>query len=435
MGMRDIPNLAFRLLSTAAAAMLLTGCAATREAATAGPATVVWISFDGIRPDYLDRAETPAFDKLRRDGAYSLEAEPVFPSLTFSTHVSKATGVLPGAHGVTGNSFYDDRTRRIYRFPGDAALLEAEPIWLNSEKQGVRTAVVDWPLSHNQRGDIRSSYHGEAYPRGLADGERTGRLLEIWENDREEPPLRLLMGYGESPDKEGHAHGPDSPEVDKAMAAADALLGSLMERIKTLWEERAGPDAGPLYVIITSDHGMSETHTLVHPGHLSGLEGAEGVTTVTSANIAHFHFDQVSDGDRRREWMEGALEAAAGHDFVRAFRREELPERWNYAHPHRAGDVVMVLDTGYTFSRRPRELTLSAEEVGGPLGMHGYDPAENREMLTPLFIYRHPDPLGGLDLGPVHHLQLHAVVSRLLGIDPVPEAAPGFALPWLDPSP
>src|SRR5438045_4017685 len=31
-------------------------------------------------------------------------------------------------------------------------MLQAEPIWLTAKRQGVRTLVHDWPLSHAQRG-------------------------------------------------------------------------------------------------------------------------------------------------------------------------------------------------------------------------------------------------------------------------------------------
>jgi hypothetical protein len=54
--------------------------------------------------------------------------------------------------------------------------------------------------------------------------------------------------------------------------------------------------------------------------------------------------------------------------------------------------------------------------------MHGYDPVTNPEMLGAAIVWRFPEPIGGLDLGPVHSLQLHATVARLLGIDPA-EAA------------
>src|SRR5690554_1798607 len=77
------------------------------DAATAAEPkrTVVWVSVDGVRPDYVRRGNTPTLRRLMREGAYTEELIPVFPSLTFPSHVSLATGVKAGKHGVMGNSF------------------------------------------------------------------------------------------------------------------------------------------------------------------------------------------------------------------------------------------------------------------------------------------------------------------------------------------
>ena len=58
---------------------------------------VVLVSFDGVRPDYLDRFDTPHFDRLARTGVVSDSLIPVFPSLTFPSHYTIATGVVSGA--------------------------------------------------------------------------------------------------------------------------------------------------------------------------------------------------------------------------------------------------------------------------------------------------------------------------------------------------
>src|SRR5690606_10417058 len=105
--------------------------------------TVLWISIDGVRPDYIDRGETPTLDRLMREGAFTRDLVPVFPSLTFPSHVSLATGTKVREHGITGNSFIDiSRTRpgrsvRPFRYPPWADMLEAEPIWLTAARQQI----------------------------------------------------------------------------------------------------------------------------------------------------------------------------------------------------------------------------------------------------------------------------------------------------------
>ena len=383
---------------------------------------VVWVSIDGFRPDYLDRAPTPTLDRLMREGAYSLSLEPVFPSLTFPSHVSMVTGVTPGVHGIPGNAYYDTTDGELRRYPPEAALLHAEPIWITAERQGVRTAVLDWPVSHSQTGDVTAAHFGTGYDGRLTDEVRLGQALDAWRNDDHKQPLQLVMGYAVATDSTGHQHGPDAPELTPVIAATDALLGRVLEQVKSIWSERAGPE-DTLYVVVTSDHGMSEVHSVVNAFNLLGVSGRRDVTIVTSGNVANVFLDKIEPESARRALLRSMTEAAAKHDFVQTYPRGATPERWGFEHPTRTGDLVVVMDKGYTFSGRLRDAIVGdVREHDGPLGMHGYDPATNPEMNTIAIFWRYPEPLGGADLGHVHALQLHPTIARLLNITPAPEA-------------
>src|SRR4051794_15212834 len=101
------------------------GCASK----PAPPATVVWISIDGLRGDYVSRANPPTLTRLAAEGASSRRVRPMFPSLTFPNHVAQVTGTTVDHHGVPLNNFIDATTGQKYDFPDDSALLRAEPIW------------------------------------------------------------------------------------------------------------------------------------------------------------------------------------------------------------------------------------------------------------------------------------------------------------------
>lgn len=395
-------------------------------------ATVLWISIDGVRPDYIDRGTTPVFDRLMREGAYSRDLVPVFPSLTFPSHVSLATGVKVREHGIPGNSFIDIERERTYRYPPWADMLGAEPIWLTATRQNVRVAVYDWPVSHSQRGEVTSEYFGQRYEGRLTDRERITVLMDAWEKDSDEKrpnaPLRLLMGYVVEPDSAGHQYGPDAKEPVERLEETDTLLGEVIEKAVSLWERDkkrfAGDDGGTgeLWVILTTDHGMSPVHTLVHLGYLAELQGIDDVETVTSGNVGHLFFRGRDTPQNDGERVRAMVETIDAHPFARAWRRDDLPDQWQYDHPTRTGDIVVVLDTGYTFSSRPQGVTGEAKELGGPLGMHGYDPRTNEQMNGFMAIWRHPEPIGGVDLGRVHALQLHPSIAKLLGIEPAEKA-------------
>src|SRR5436305_1483393 len=61
--------------------------------------TLLFISIDAFRADYLDSNPAPNLHKLAAAGA-SGSIIPVFPTLTFPNHYSIATGLYPAHHGI-----------------------------------------------------------------------------------------------------------------------------------------------------------------------------------------------------------------------------------------------------------------------------------------------------------------------------------------------
>lgn len=390
-------------------------CAAEETAAqTCSRDVVLWVSLDGFRSDYLERAEVPHLKRLMKQGVYSLELEPIFPSITFPSHISQATGVRVAKHGIPSNVFYDSAADFTHRYPWYGRLLEAEPIWLTTSRQGVRTASLDWPLSHSQRGKVTAAYFEDRFDTSKSDRQRLDRIIEVWDKDAEAEPLRLIMGYVVGTDTVGHERGPDAREVLETAHELDALLGAFIDQaVKTFEKHRRGDEQ--LYVLLTTDHGMSNVRTVVHLGNLAAVEGKDGIHLSTGGNVGDIFF--AADMPERATAIDQAMKEASQHKFAKVYRREELPKQWDLAHPTRVGDVVIVLDNGHTFTRQPKGVSMPVNEKG-PLGMHGYDPQQNADMLGPMIVWRYPKPLTPRKLGRVHALQLHPTVTNLLGVKP-----------------
>jgi arylsulfatase A-like enzyme/cytochrome c-type biogenesis protein CcmH/NrfG len=102
-----------RILITIAAAASLTACNGdgTSQISKVPEGTpVILISIDTLRADHLPAygykgVETPTLDALRQDGILYERAYAVTP-LTFPSHSSLLTGVLPAQHGVRDNVGY-----------------------------------------------------------------------------------------------------------------------------------------------------------------------------------------------------------------------------------------------------------------------------------------------------------------------------------------
>ncbi len=416
--MRPGRKVALGFLVAVLAAPLGTLAAAERMPA----ASVIWISVDGIRPDYLDRAATPFLDRMMAEGVFSRDLIPLFPTLTFPSHVAMATGTAPERHGITGNVIYDSGRDRTYAYPNFPWLLEAEPLWTTATRQGVATAVFGWPLSHRQAGPHAARHFDKAFDRSLTDAQRLERVLDVWREHGADGALRLVMGYLVGPDTTGHRYGPDAAETAAAMADVDVLLASFERDALAAWASWRQP-GDVLFLMVTSDHGMRAVHTLVNPRISAGLPArGSPVRRVTGGNITHYFFNRIDDLTTRASTQASILERLRRHAFLTVYERDALPAAWQYRHPRRSGDIVAVAAPGYAFSNRIATETAPASEHGEPLGMHGYCAEDDPQMRTVLFLQCYPLLLGGRDLGAVSADRLHATVAHLLGILPAENA-------------
>jgi predicted AlkP superfamily pyrophosphatase or phosphodiesterase len=399
--------------------------------------TVVWLSIDGLRGDYVRRGELPFFALLQREAATTEQLRPAFPSTTFPSHSSEATGVSAERHGITGNSFYDTGKRMNYHFPDDSALLQSEPIWLTAQRQGVPTAVFDWPLSFAQKGPVRTEIYLEAYDASVSDEKKLARILDGWSGSLGRPnpaPLHLVMGYVVATDKTGHLFGPDAPQIRQEMSVLDGQLAYFSNRVGEIWKRQRHSPKDRLFIIFSTDHGMSPVRFIVNAERLLGIDRHDpDFHVTTTGNVGHVFLDPVKFPPatelrtaKLREFRERV--AGAGPDF-RAFPRDELPKSWSYAHPTRTGDLVILLPRGYTFGvPKTSEIVVDAtSDPSYPKGMHGYDAATDPEMLGFLAIWE-PGKPAPIDLGSVNWDQLHPTVAMLLGIRSAPAAA-GTPLP------
>ena len=402
------------------------------DAPAAGKNVVLWISIDGCRGDYVDRGMTPFLQSLMDHGQFTKKLTPVFPSLTFPSHVCEATGVHPGVNGIVSNTWYDTATHQKYNMPGDPRLLEAEPIWLTATRQGIRTAVLDWPLSQGEsqlsENSPRAAYSNPRYESELSDLERMQKLVDVYRADFDKSPntepLRLLMGYGHAIDSAGHRSGPDAQATTNAVHATDDMLRRIVGQIDDIFKQHMHPDQGDaLYVLITTDHGMAPVKTLVNLHRLmGGAEVPETVIALTSGSIANIYLSNVP-AENREAVQKSILEHLKTATYLQAWPRADLPEKWVYADPTRTGDIVVSLAPGYDFSPRDvTEPTPAAEMQGGMRGMHGYDPQQDPLMLGFAVLCKMGPTEPGKDVRPIETPRFHPTVAKLLGIQPATSA-------------
>src|SRR5436305_14108707 len=104
--------------------LLLAACRHSANPSSAPPdipkgTPVILISIDTLRADHLPAygykgVETPAIDAIRRDGILFERAYSTTP-LTFPSHTTLLTGVLPAVHGVRDNVGYKLDAAKVVR--------------------------------------------------------------------------------------------------------------------------------------------------------------------------------------------------------------------------------------------------------------------------------------------------------------------------------
>jgi phosphonoacetate hydrolase len=84
---------------------------------------VVIVMVDGLGVDYLEQSSMPVLKGLMAKGL-AKTVRGVMPSVTNVNNASICCGSWPEEHGITGNSFFDERADRA-EYMEDAAYLRA----------------------------------------------------------------------------------------------------------------------------------------------------------------------------------------------------------------------------------------------------------------------------------------------------------------------
>ncbi len=358
---------------------------------------VVVVSLDGFRWDYASRAHTPTLDSLRRVGTYA-EIYPCFPSNTFPNHYSMATGLHPDHHGIVNNTFYDKVRDKWFTISNDDAVVDpgfwrGEPIWNTAERQGLRTATFMWVGCQTAIGGRQASrwepFNGDVTFRQRADWV----LGELTKPEGEIP--RLIMWYLDEPDHTGHEASPDSPEVLAVAEQIDSLLTYFFR------EARRSPVFDRIDFIVTADHGMAS----LSPDRLVNLYPLldnSRMRNVVNSNPLYL--------EPEPSYVDEACRIISAQPHMRVLRREAFPKEYHYgSDTTRIMPLVVLPDVGWTVVCR--------EKPYPPLaGNHGFDPF-SKEMHM-IFYGSGPDFRVGYTQPSFQNLNLHAIIARLLGIEP-----------------
>lgn len=352
-----------QLISTLSVLVLfIFGCdSAALQDAENRPNPVLLVSIDGFINEYIERNDTPNFDRFLADGVQAEYLIPAFPTKTFPTHWTIATGLYTENHGIIANSFYDYELEARFSFgppddsPNDERWWGGEPIWITAENQGLTSATFFWPGSEASINGVQSTRWVD-YDGSVPDSTRIDSVM-TWMNP--EGDVRADFGtlYFSFVDSRGHAYGPNSAEVDQAVIEMDGLLGYLLDSID---ENNLG---NRINIILTSDHGMAELsdEKIIFLDEMINLDDVDIIDWTPVALI--------KPHDGKTDEIYNAIKENEEH--YRVYLRDELPDRFHFRNHYRIPEIIMIADIGYTITSR----SFYAQR-GIITATHGYDNLE-----------------------------------------------------------
>jgi phosphonoacetate hydrolase len=100
---------------------------------------IIILMIDGFGEDYYRNSAMPTLNEFEKKGIFKIVPS-LMPSVTNLNNASICTGELPKIHGITGNSYFDTKTRRE-EFMENDSLLMAPTIFERAQKQGIRSIL------------------------------------------------------------------------------------------------------------------------------------------------------------------------------------------------------------------------------------------------------------------------------------------------------
>lgn len=198
------------------------------------PQRAVVVMCDGFGLDYLEQSRMPVLAKWRERGVFA-HVQATMPSVTNTNNASICCGVWPDQHGITGNSYFDERSGRE-EYMETADLLLAPTLFQRAQKKGVKSALLsskkktttllapgaDLILTAEEPGQDWIRRFGPAQP-------IYSREINYWLMTAAIDLLKTRRDLGcmyiHTTDYPMHTWPPESSESKEHLARLDALLG------------------------------------------------------------------------------------------------------------------------------------------------------------------------------------------------------------------
>ncbi|KAM8809723.1 ectonucleotide pyrophosphatase/phosphodiesterase family member 5 isoform 1-T2 [Eudromia elegans] len=358
---------------------------------------VLLVSFDGFRWDYIYRVSTPNFRYAMKNGVHVKQVINVFITKTYPNHYTMVTGLYAESHGIVANEMYDPTLNATFSMNrmeiyNSKFWEEAIPIWVTNQIQGHKSGAAMWPGTDVKIHGVLPT-HYMPYNESVSFEDRVAKLIGWFTS---EEPINLGLLYWEEPDEMGHILGPENPLMEPIISDIDKKLGYLISELKKakLW--------GVINVIITSDHGMSQSSSerLIELDQYVDRELYKVIDYSPAVAI-------LPKEGKLDEVYEALVNA---HPNMTVYKKEQIPNRLHYKHNSKIQPILALADKGWEIVHNKSDHFL--------LGNHGYD--NTLPEMHPIFLAFGPAFRTNATKEVMNATDLYPLMCHLLGITPLP---------------
>jgi len=368
--------------------------------------TVILVSIDGMRYDYIDKYKPENLIHIAGRGVRAKWMTPSFPTKTFPNHYTIATGLYPEHHGIIENNIRDFGT--IFRLSNREEVQnprwwKGEPIWSTAEKQGVRAAAFFFPGTETEIAGHRPTFWRE-YDGKVPNFDRVDQILQWLDLPVNERP-QIYTLYFSDVDDAGHWFSPESKEVQEAIKRVDAAIGLLLTGLKNRGIDKK------VNMIIVSDHGMATVYrrNAVIMDDFFRREDTEALLTT----------GEIWQIFPKPEKFDVIISRLKDIRNARCWAKNEIPARLHYSASPRIAPIVCSADEGWIMLTRDEFSAFQKRpDFDSPRGAHGYDNAY--ESMRAIFIAAGPAFRKNFLAEPFENVEVYNLMCRILGLRPAP---------------
>ncbi|PZR21966.1 MAG: nucleotide pyrophosphatase [Flavobacterium psychrophilum] len=215
------------------------------------------IMIDGFGESYYRGSDMPNLNKMEKDGVFNIVPS-IMPAVTMVNNVAIATGELPNKQGITGNVWYNPKTKEE-EYIEDPDLIMIPTIFDKAKERGIKSALFSVKKKTIDMMSRSTSISLCPECDGAEDSEWAklfGTPPDVYSKEvnywimesalytiKNNPDLGLI--YIHTTDYPMHTWAPEEKDSQEFLHKLDEYIGKLHE---------TAPDAA---ILITADHGLN----------------------------------------------------------------------------------------------------------------------------------------------------------------------------------